>query len=129
MHYATILLALILLSVAGKAGAYSADPPKAAESTEAPAPAAAATAATGELKLPPGWAKKKRGKFVLYCKRDSAMGTRIKSGTCYDEAGMRDYILYLAENKADVDRARSTCSNICVCGRPDACGGASQTLE
>lgn len=127
MRHATILIATILLATTGSAGAYSADPPK----PDAPkaAPAAATAAASEEFKLPPGWAKKKRGKFVLYCKRDSAMGTRIKTETCYDEAGMRDYILYLAENKADVDRARSTCSNICVCGRPDACGGASQTLE
>ena len=125
MRYASISLAVILVLGLGKAGAFSADPPKSDATPRAPTTTTLAD--TQELKLPPGWGKKKRGKFILYCKRDSTMGTRIKSETCYDEDGMRNYILALEENKADIDRIRSTCSNICACGRPDACGGSSKT--
>jgi len=103
----------------GDAGAFSADPPK-ADAPEAKA-AVTAKADSEEFKIPPGWKKKKRGKFMLYCKNEAPMGTRIKAETCYDEDGMRNNLLALKENKADIDRIRSTCSNICVCGDPSAC--------
>ena len=38
-----------------------------------------------------------------------------------DEPNMRAYMLALQENKSDVDRIRSICSNPCACGQPDAC--------
>lgn len=116
---AAVTLALGLGLGLGQAGAFSADPPK-ADAPEAKA-AATAKAETDELKPPPGWKKKKRGKFMLYCKNEAPMGTRIKAETCYDEDGMRNYMLALQENKGDIDRIRSTCSNICVCGDPSAC--------
>jgi hypothetical protein len=116
---AAFALALGLGLGLGQAGAFSADPPK-ADAPEAKA-AVTAKAETDELKLPPGWKKKKRGKFMLYCKNEAPMGTRIKAETCYDEDGMRNYMLALQEAKADIDRIRSTCSNICVCGDPSAC--------
>lgn len=72
--------------------------------------------AAQEIRLPPGFAKVKRGKHVLYCKRDSNVGTRFKSEKCFDEAGMRDYILAQQQNNRDFDRARSTCSSMAACG-------------
>lgn len=116
---AAVALALGLGLGLAQAGAFSADPPK-ADAPEAKA-AVTAKAETDELKPPPGWKKKKRGKFMLYCKNEAPMGTRIKAETCYDEDGMRNYMLALQENKGDIDRIRSTCSNICVCGDPSAC--------
>ena len=74
-----------------------------------------------ETRLPPGFKTKKRGKFTLYCKTDTPLGTRFKAETCYDENQMRAYMLVHQENKSDVDRIRSICSNPCACGRPDAC--------
>lgn len=71
-----------------------------------------------EITLPPGFKEKKRGRFVLYCKREAAMGTRVKSETCLSEAQIRDYILALETNKVDIDRVRAICSNPCVCGQP-----------
>jgi hypothetical protein len=117
MRYTGILLVIVLLFAFSKAGAFSADPPKA----DAPDTKAAAAPDVKELKLPPGWKKKKRGKFILYCKNEAPMGTRLKAETCYDEDGMRNYMLALEENKGDIDRIRSTCSNACVCGNPGAC--------
>jgi hypothetical protein len=74
-----------------------------------------------EERLPPGFKAKKRGKFTLYCKTYTPIGTRFKSETCYDEPNMRAYILALQENKVDIDRIRNICSNTCVCGRPELC--------
>ena len=74
-----------------------------------------------EERLPPGFKVKKRGKFTLYCKTDTPLGTRFKSETCYDEPNMRAYMLALQENKSDVDRIRNICSNPCACGMPEAC--------
>lgn len=74
-----------------------------------------------EKRLPPGFKVKKRGKFTLYCKSDTPLGTRFKSETCYDEPNMRAYMLALQENKVDVDRIRNICSNPCACGDPSQC--------
>jgi hypothetical protein len=74
-----------------------------------------------EERLPPGFKVKKRGKFTLYCKSDTPLGTRFKSETCYDEPNMRAYMLALQENKVDIDRIRNICSNPCACGDPSAC--------
>jgi hypothetical protein len=71
-------------------------------------------AAAGEkeqpFKPPPGFSTKRRGALVLYCKRDSTVGTRFKTEKCYDEAQLRDYMIAQEENKRDIDRVRSTCS-------------------
>jgi hypothetical protein len=72
-------------------------------------------------RLPPGFKVKKRGKYTLYCKSDTPLGTRFKSETCYDENNMRAYMLALQENKSDVERMRNICSNPCACGNPEAC--------
>ena len=74
-----------------------------------------------EERLPPGFKVKKRGKFTLYCKSDTPLGTRFKSETCYDEPNMRAYMLALQENKVDIDRIRNICSNPCACGDPSQC--------
>lgn len=120
MPIARILLATFLGLGAGAAYAtLMASEPAATESTEArPEATAEATAqkADQELKLPPGFKKVKRGKYTLYCKKETPLGTRFKTDKCFDEAGMRDYILALEQTKGDVDRIRSTCSNYCVCG-------------
>jgi hypothetical protein len=76
---------------------------------------------SGELKLPPGFKPRKRGKYILYCRTDTPLGTRFKSETCFDADQIRDYIIALQENKSNVDRIRATCSNVCACGQPDAC--------
>jgi hypothetical protein len=63
-----------------------------------------------EERLPPGFKTKKRGEIVLYCMKDSTVGTRFKTEKCYDEAQMRDYLAAQQENKRDIERVRSTCS-------------------
>ena len=62
------------------------------------------------FKPPPGFATKKRGELVLYCIKDSVVGTRFKTERCFSEAQVRDYLAAQQENKRDIDRIRSTCS-------------------
>jgi len=73
-----------------------------------------------EFKPPIGFIPKKRGANVLYCKRDTTIGTRFQTEKCYSEAQMRDYIIAQQENKRDIDRVRSTCSSGAgeICQRP-----------
>lgn len=98
------------------------DDPARDKPVEAKAEAAvAADVASDEFIPPPGFVKKKRGNYVLYCKRDTPMGTRIKTENCYDEQQVRDYVLALKETKDSVDRIRNSCANICLCGSPEAC--------
>ena len=85
------------------------------------AKAAVAGAETEQVTLPPGFKPKKRGKYTLYCRMDTPIGTRFKQETCFDADQIRDYLIALQENKANVDRIRATCSNICVCGQPGSC--------
>lgn len=104
---------------AGKSGAIATEP-------QAPASDAAKPAAEPEpeakkekkLRLPPGFREKKRGKYVLYCKKDAPMGTRLKSEVCLSEEQLRDYLLALEQGKVDTDRTRAICSNPCFCGMP-----------
>jgi hypothetical protein len=77
---------------------------------EVTAKASEAAPGDDEFKPPPGFKTKKRGEIVLYCMRDSTVGTRFKTEKCYDEAQMRDYLIAQQENKRDIERVRSTCS-------------------
>lgn len=107
-----------------QANAIGSEPSAADQADYKPASAATETTAaaeTKEFKPPRGFTKKQRGKYVLYCKRTTALGTRLSKETCYDEAQMRDYVIAQEENKRDVDRVRATCVNVCACGRPEAC--------
>jgi hypothetical protein len=121
------IVAAFIFSLAAAAsfalGLPMADETPTADSASPPAAEAVAdkTDIPIEERLPPGFKVKKRGKFTLFCKTDTPLGTRFKSETCYDEANMRAYMLALEENKSDVDRIRNICSNPCACGRPEAC--------
>lgn len=105
------------------AGALADEPSKdeIAAETRTVATAEAKAGEEKEFTPPPGFLKKKRGRFVVYCKRDSSIGTRIRTETCFDENQMRNYMLALQETKGDVDRIRAICSNPCACGQPEAC--------
>ena len=102
-------LSCAVLGGATESTATSAEPaqaPPAASTDEQPK----AAAAESEFKPPPGFKTKKRGTLVLYCIKDSTVGTRFKTEKCYDEAQMRDYLTAQQENKRDIERVRNTCS-------------------
>ena len=51
-----------------------------------------------EFKPPYGFKTVKRGKLVVYCRQnDTATGSRFKTAKCYDEAGLRSYLLALEQ--------------------------------
>jgi len=129
----TILIASLLCLASGVAFAQastSSDETPAADATKPvkgeAKPAAATTAAAGiapgemENRLPPGFKVKRRGQYVMYCKSETPIGTRFRQETCLDDAQMRDYLIWLQENKAEIDRIRATCSTKKACGQPEA---------
>jgi len=89
------------------------------EPAQEPAEAAQETAAAEpeEFKIPPGFRKKTRGKYVVYCRREHVMGTRVESEKCYDEDGLREMERARVENQEKVDQMRR------ICGSMEACGG------
>jgi hypothetical protein len=89
--------------------------PANANATAAAAEPSEAVSKDEEFKPPPGFKTKKRGEIVLYCMKDSTVGTRFKTEKCYDEVQMRDYLAAQQEQKRDIDRIRSTCSSAAVC--------------
>ena len=98
-----------------------AEPPAAAADPAPPAVLAAADAPKAaeqeKIHLPPGFKPKKRGKFTVYCRKEEAMGTRFPVEKCYDEQGIREYVLDQRENQKQVDQMRR------ICGSMEACGG------
>jgi hypothetical protein len=68
------------------------------------------------IKLPTGFRPKKRGKFVVYCRKVTVLGSRFPAETCYDEAGIRAYLQEQEENAAKVDQYRRVCAIQGACG-------------
>lgn len=68
-----------------------------------------------ELVIPPGFKAKKRGEITLYCIKGKATGTRFATESCYDEAGLRDYILKREQSNREFDQNRMICSNPAIC--------------
>lgn len=80
----------------------------------------ATTTATAEpkaVRIPPGFRKKQRGKYTVYCRKEQVMGTRMEQEKCYDERGLREMEVALRENQEKVDQMRR------ICGSMEACGG------
>lgn len=113
----TVMLLAALPAIAQDRAAGD-DSPAPQESGEklASASKADAVASGGEaFKPPPGFKTKKRGEIVLYCMKDSTVGTRFKTEKCYNEDQLREYMLALEIQKRDIDRIRSTCATASVC--------------
>jgi len=68
-----------------------------------------------EFKVPAGYRAKKRGKKVVYCKKDMESGTRFAQEHCYDEAQLRARELQREQEKSTLDQSRL------VCATPDTC--------
>jgi hypothetical protein len=68
-----------------------------------------------EFKPPPGFATKKRGEVVVYCMKDTTVGTRFKTEKCFSREQLTEYLLAREEAKRDVDRIRNTCGGGTAC--------------
>lgn len=80
--------------------------------------AAAETKASDEVVVPPGFKKKKRGEHIVYCIKGKATGTRFPSESCYDEAGLAEYILKREAGNRAFEQNRAICSNPATCASP-----------
>lgn len=101
MRYSTIAAVLpALLAVLPPAVA---EEPKAASE---PAAAAAKPAAQEAFTPPPGFRKRTRGQFVVYCRREEPKGSRFPKEVCYDEDGLRALVLAQREDQQKVDAMR-----------------------
>lgn len=69
-----------------------------------------------EFTPPPGWHPKKRGKFIVYCRKQSQMGTRLPAEVCYDEQGIRDMLAAQRDDREKVDQMRRICGSQAACG-------------
>lgn len=85
---------------------------------EDPPPAQATTPESkAEAFVPPdGWRPKKRGKFTVYCRKETPRGTRIPTEICYDEEGIHAMLAAQAEDRERVDQLRRVCSSQAACG-------------
>jgi hypothetical protein len=92
------------------------DKPADTKPVDAAASAAAKADADDDFVIPPGFKERKRGKYTVYCRKDPVMGTRFQSERCYDEKGIRDYLLAQRENQENIDRMRRVCSTQGACG-------------
>ena len=69
------------------------------------------------FKVPAGYRAKKRGKKLVYCKKDMESGTRFAQERCFDEEQLRAQELARQQEKATLDASRL------VCGTPETCAG------
>ena len=82
---------------------------------EAP-PAAAAKEEAKAFTPPPGWRPKQRGKFTVYCRKQTEKGTRLPKEVCYDEDGIRAMLAAERDDREKVDQMRRICSSQGACG-------------
>ncbi len=68
-----------------------------------------------EFKVPAGYRAKKRGKKLVYCKKDMESGTRFAQEHCYDEAQLKKMELARAQENAALDQSRKVCANAESC--------------
>ena len=67
-------------------------------------------------RLPLGFKPRQRGKFTVYCRKETVMGTRFPVETCYHEKGIREYLAAQCENQEKVDQMRRICGSQAACG-------------
>ena len=117
MH-ATFLTALILPGLLLAAPIAGSGEPAAENAVPAEAAAASAVAKADDddFVLPPGFKPMKRGKFTLYCRKETVMGTRLPAMKCYDEDGIRQMAQSLREEREKIDQMRRICGQQAACG-------------
>jgi hypothetical protein len=69
-----------------------------------------------EFKVPAGYRAKKRGKKLVYCKKDMESGTRFAQERCFDEMQLKEMELARDDDKTTFDQSRKLCSNLEACG-------------
>jgi hypothetical protein len=68
---------------------------------------------TGEFKPPPGFRARKRGEVVVYCRKETALGSRFAAEKCYDQVGLRELRLAELERAEMLERVRACTTGSC----------------
>ena len=68
-----------------------------------------------EFKVPAGYRAKKRGKKMVYCKKDMESGTRFAQEHCYDEAQLKALELEREESNVTFEQSRKVCAGLEPC--------------
>jgi len=111
MRIVPVVILALLAALGGTAAV--ADEPEKASAAE---PEKAAAADEGPFVPPDGWREKKRGKYTVYCRKDTQMGTRFQKETCYDEEGIRAMLAAQQDDREKVDQMRRICGSQAACG-------------
>ena len=119
------VLALSALSGPGTAARGEESPPADSNASASTTATAAVTeTAAAEPKpeegekfyLPPGFRERQRGKFTLYCRKETVMGSRFQTEKCYDKTGIRELVREMREEREKMDQIRKVCSSVGSCG-------------
>jgi hypothetical protein len=118
-----LIFAVVMALLGGTAWAQDSDSAIGNETTtvdQASDPAEPETAKEAKepqpFKVPAGFRAKRRGKNVVYCRKDMESGTRFASERCYDETQLRELEAARQQEQADFDQARKICASQAVCG-------------
>jgi hypothetical protein len=105
-------------AAAGAAAASGAVPAATATPTAAGAVAATDKGAT-KLKPPAGWTTRVRDGATVYCRTDTAVGSRIPIQYCLTQADMQELLWRQKKGREDLERQRlqtpTVCPNPAVC--------------
>jgi hypothetical protein len=93
----------------------------AAAATSATAASASTKAATADTKFKPpsGWSTRVKNGETVYCRSDSAVGSRIPVHYCFSQAELQEFLWRQKHGKDELDRVMqgtpTVCPNSAVC--------------
>ena len=107
--FAARLAIAVMLCVSFSGGAEEPAAKPAASRTEAKPDAATAA----EFKPPPGFRAKKRGDAVVYCRKETELGSRFAGEKCYDQAGLAELKRAELEHTEMLEKIRACGTGSC----------------
>ncbi len=108
------LVSLVMLGMALTGSANAADEDKVEPAKEASA--AEPVKKEEPFKPPPGFRQRKRGEFIVYCRKEPVMGTRFPAEKCYDEEGIKAMLVAQQDQRDKMDQMRRICAGDSTCG-------------
>ena len=111
MRKSLVGLMMLGMALTGTANAGDEDKVKPAEE-----PSAAEAGKEKQFKPPPGFRQRKRGEFVVYCRKQPVMGTRLPAEVCYDEEGIKAMLAAQRDDRDKMDQMRRICAGDASCG-------------
>ena len=116
---------LTLIALTMLAGCASQEPAKeslkpaqaAAQPAPAAAPMALANEKTRKFSVPSGYKSRGKGALIVYCRKDTILGSRFPTESCYTEAQIRELEASAAVTRREVDKG-AICGGSAGCVNP-----------